>query len=359
MNERTLLNFTPMRTWNWLKVNETQLSTPIPPRRAYRHAAVGETSDAIVLPLMFGNTWAYATNAPVRIGKEWEHFVEKNANVLYDVALHGDETLRFDFAIDDENPFLVDDITFLVEEGERGTAILHYRGDGWHAGRTRMLVRSGAKAKIVLIQNLSDAATHTSALSVAVDDDAELDIVCIDMGAAEAVVNVNVEMWGANARVAMHTLYLGSGDRRMDINYRTALHGRENQVDMLTSGVLMGHCHKVYRGTLDFISGCAGSKGTEEENTMLLSKDARHLSVPILLCGEDDVEGAHAASTGKIDENKLFYLMSRGLTEKEARKLIVEAMFAPVLERIGDEELQAQLMNDVREKLDHVESISQ
>ena len=84
---------------------------------------------------------------------------------------------------------------------------------------------------------------------------------------------------------------------------------------------------------------------------MVLSGQVRNRSVPLMLSGEDAVEGHHAVSIGKMDANKLFYLMSRGLDMAEARRLVVEAAFNPVLDRIGDEELYQELDDYIKERL--------
>ena len=81
---------------------------------------------------------------------------------------------------------------------------------------------------------------------------------------------------------------------------------------------------------------------------MLLSNEARSIALPMLLCSEEDVEGNHSSSTGKVDEKALFYLMSRGISQKEAMQLIIKAKFNKVLEQIEDEELK----NEILEKID-------
>ena len=79
---------------------------------------------------------------------------------------------------------------------------------------------------------------------------------------------------------------------------------------------------------------------------LLYQKDQNHLdktvnahSIPTLFCYEDDVIGAHSASIGKIDQDKLFYLMSRGFSEKAAKRLVVESSFGPVFDAIEDEKI--------------------
>lgn len=69
--------------------------------------------------------------------------------------------------------------------------------------------------------------------------------------------------------------------------------------------------------------------------------------MPVLLCSEDDVSGEHSASSGKIDESKLFYLMSRGLTYEDAKIVIVRAAFNPIIDAIDDENT----INEILEKL--------
>ena len=92
-------------------------------------------------------------------------------------------------------------------------------------------------------------------------------------------------------------------------------------------------------------------EGYEKEEVVVLSSKVRNRSVPLMLSAEDAVEGHHAVSIGKIDENKLFYLMSRGLDMQEARRLVVEAAFNPVLDRIEDKDLYQELDEYIKEGL--------
>ena len=70
-----------------------------------------------------------------------------------------------------------------------------------------------------------------------------------------------------------------------------------------------------------------------------------------MLSHEDDVDGHHAVSVGKMDEDKLFYLMSRGLDLAEAQRLVGEASFNPVLDRIPDDELKAEIDTYLQRRL--------
>ena len=76
-----------------------------------------------------------------------------------------------------------------------------------------------------------------------------------------------------------------------------------------------------------------------------------NLSVPLMLCREDDVEGNHAASAGKIDENTLFYIMSRGFSIEDAQALIIESKFAGAIDKIKDKKIERELRETVLERM--------
>lgn len=83
----------------------------------------------------------------------------------------------------------------------------------------------------------------------------------------------------------------------------------------------------------------------------MLDPTVKSVSLPLLLCKEDNVVGNHAASAGQIDHNKLFYIMSRGFSEVEAKHIIVESMIRPIIDRIGDETIEEAALGAVRNKI--------
>ena len=105
------------------------------------------------------------------------------------------------------------------------------------------------------------------------------------------------------------------------------------------------------RGTVDFQRGAKRGVGHESEDVLLFSPNARNRTAPLILCGEEEVEGQHAASVGRLDENKLYYLRSRGLSEAQARRLMVDARFAPAIDKIPLESLQDEVRENVAGRL--------
>lgn len=80
---------------------------------------------------------------------------------------------------------------------------------------------------------------------------------------------------------------------------------------------------------------------------MLLSDKARSIALPMLLCSEEDVEGNHSSSAGKIGNKELFYIESRGFDKIEAMKLMVRARFNKITKKIKDEELKNEILNEI------------
>lgn len=108
---------------------------------------------------------------------------------------------------------------------------------------------------------------------------------------------------------------------------------------------------KHFKGTIDFKRGSKKAKGNENEFCMLLSDTARSIALPMLLCSEEDVEGNHSTSAGKIDNKELFYVQSRGFSKTDAMKLMVRAKFNSIIEKIKDEELKEEILNEIDTRL--------
>ena len=130
------------------------------------------------------------------------------------------------------------------------------------------------------------------------------------------------------------------------------MYGKKGIVDIEVYGALKDNAKKAFKGTIDFKTGCKKAKGNENEYCMLLSKSAKSKALPMLLCSEEDVQGTHSNSAGKIDEEKLYYIMTRGISKEDAQKLIVKAKFNSVLENIEKAELKNEILYEINKKLD-------
>ena len=229
----------------------------------------------------------------------------------------------------------------IVQDGQEDEVVLEHRNGGQH--ETVVHVGKNAKLHLVLAQLVPTDKPYTSRVTVDVADGGAFSYTGAEVGASTLASELTVNLSGKESTADVWSLYFGDGDRLLDLNYIIRQAGKKTDANMQVRGTLMGTSTKNFRGTLDFLEGGKGSVGRENEEVMLLDEGVRNRSVPIMLSHEDDVDGHHAVAVGRMDEAKLFYLMSRGLDMEEAKSLVVEASLRPVIDRIPDEKLRDEI----------------
>lgn len=206
------------------------------------------------------------------------------------------------------------------------------------------------ETKIFAEVNLS-AENVARRIKISVGKSARVEFISADAGLGDYSADVEIDLRGDDSAADLEAVYFGDGERRLDFNYVIRQHGKRTSANMHVRGALSDKCDKIFRGTLDFQRGSKGSTGRELEEVIILSSGTRNRSVPLMLAAEDEVDGHHAVSIGRLDEEKIFYLMSRGLNESEAERLIVEAAFNPVVDKIPDENLRGELLATLQRRL--------
>ena len=182
-------------------------------------------------------------------------------------------------------------------------------------------------------------------------ENADVKYITAEFGGKNTVVNYYTNLKEENANNEIKTIYLGSKEQVIDLNYIVEAYGKKTNVDIDVKGAIKDKCKKHFKGTIDFKKGCKKSKGNENEYCTILSETAKSIALPMLLCTEEDVEGNHSTAAGKIDSKKLFYLMTRGLSKEDAEKLIVRAQFNNSLEKIENEEIKKEILEKIDKKI--------
>ena len=212
-----------------------------------------------------------------------------------------------------------------------------------HAGLTKIIAEDGATVRLFQVQMLDQQSHHFSDVGVTVGAGARVEVYQAELGGAQAFAGCLAELSGYQGNFTADTVYFGDSSRKIDLNYVARHTGRKTTSTMRAAGALFAGSDKIYRGTLDFRNGAAKAVGHETEETLLFSPDARNRTVPLILCDEEDVEGQHAATIGRMSPARQFYLQSRGLSEAQIKQLAVEAMFAPLVDKLPDEKLRQQV----------------
>lgn len=353
----------PAPTWFRLGINDTKLGEDIPEIRPYRGEYLSPELPEKV-EISFG---AFpAPELSTGMGDEARDFAEDNRSCGVTVrvpdGVKAEKPVFLNFRVDETNPSVVDVNTVVAGEGSEITVVMNYTSapgfSGFHGGLTKLYAEKNAVIRLVQVQMLSDGCLHFGNVGAVCGERAAVSVVQAELGGKNAFEGVKADLEGAGSRLDLDTIYFGDRSRSIDINYVARHVGRRSRSEIHASGALLDESRKTFRGTIDFVLGSKRAVGHESEYSLLFSPKVVNRSAPLILCAEEDVEGQHAASAGKIDSNRLFYLMSRGLSELEAKKLLIEAQFRPVTDRIPIDALRNAVLDYVKERLDSIESVS-
>lgn len=345
-------------TWNRIKIKNTE----VPPYQPYNNQKVlwHQEEGLSVKPLLQykGSYQSYRLNLKYGPSEKHRQLVEAFSNTGSVVEVRPNTTVGepvvIQLELSNENPLILDHHLVHVGHDSKVTVVIDYTDTsdgGYHNGLINIVAEKNAQVQVVKIQNFGKESTHVSSGLSVVERDANVTFSSIDLGSGVVVTDYSTYLEDENAQAKVDSVYLGDGKSKLDLGYNIYHNGRRSLSDVLVKGALLDEARKVFRGNLFFKKGAKRAQGGEQEYVILLDERVRADSIPALMCDEDDVQGEHAASAGQVDANKLFYLMSRGLTEKEAKQLVIMASFAPVIESIPIDGLKERIATEVSERL--------
>ena len=293
------------------------------------------------------------------LGRKFTDFVEKshNCGIYLNIPKYVkfDEPIKVNFRMDNEDSSVIDNNIIIVGEESEVTIVFDYETQnefrGFHNGMTRILAKENSIVNIIKIQRMNDVSQNFDTNMAFVKSNGKINWTSVELGSNISGSSYTTYLNEEASESELNSIYLGDGARKLDLEYSMIHKGIRSMSNIRTHGVLMDESKKVFRGNLDFKTGAKRSKGIEEEYVILLDPNVKSDSLPALMCDEDDVQGEHAASAGQIDKNKLFYLMTRGLSEREAKKLIVEAQFKPIIDNIPIENFRNIINSEISRRL--------
>ena len=251
--------------------------------------------------------------------------------------------------------------TFSVSVGQGSELNLIWMWDGKEAGGQIISaacyeVQDGGKLKVSILERNLPGAVLADQRHVILHEGAVCDFASALLGGEKVIVHSTGRLEGRKSDMTETAVYAASGTQHEDLFYHLEHVGKETKSHIDVKGALDDHAKKVFRGTLDFKHGCSGSQGDEGDYAIQLSPKARNIALPLLLCREDDVMGNHASSAGQLDEQIIYYLMSRGFSREEAQRMVIESMLRPLIDRM-DSSLQDEVLEAVNHALDAKESL--
>lgn len=284
---------------------------------------------------------------------ESDNFANFKKNILINESL--DENIYIKFNLDENNPHLVDVINLEINENLKANVYIQYFSDKkkqyYHNGYIHIKANKGSLLNIYVIQNINLESENFLGVDLDVLEEATINLYNVEFGAKTNIVSVNTNLLGDKSNCLLAPIYLADFDRKVDLEYTLNFFKKYSKADIDAKGVTKDKAVKVFRGNLVFERYSTKSEGSESEFSIILDKSVNAHSIPTLFCDEDDVIGAHSASIGKIDEDKLFYLMSRGFNQKEAKKLVIESSFSTVFDAIKDEEILERIKKELEGRI--------
>lgn len=200
-------------------------------------------------------------------------------------------------------------------------------GEAAHLGNVLAHVHLAQGARLDHARIQSDAAGLTSLLrtDAVLAREAEYRRVDLELGAALTRHELNVRLEGDNARLTANGVLLGNGKRHIDTRLGIEHIARDTRAELLWRGVGADRSRVVFHGGIHIREGADGTDARLSNKNLLLSANAEIDTQPVLVIDADEVQAAHGATVGQIDQQALFYLRSRGLPKQRAQQLLSAA----------------------------------
>ena len=335
------LNKIPVKTTNSFNINSLKIDLFIPNDFKSKKFKTVNTEE---IDIKYIEKEEFNSNIGLKLDKALE------VNIDIKESINDPIEFIYDFAGDN----LINLININCFENVEANIVFKYisknEKSSFHHLKQVINVRKNANINVTVVNLLNDSSTSLIASESNVLEDGVLIQNLIDIGGKIKISNYESTTYNGSASY-LNNIYLGNNNDIIDMNYHYINNGISSTTNIESQGVLNNDAIKNFRGTIDFISGCSKSVGKENENCVLLSNSCVSRSVPILLCGEENVEGAHSVSSGKIDESKLFYMTSRGLKEEEAKKMILMSNFNEIISCVKNPQLENDLISIISDKI--------
>ena len=326
-------NFLPSPTWRWMGLNSARAVLSLPENRPQQTLEGALCpGDAVPVDGSAGpELSAFLTDA----GLPWDSYV---------LPQGAQGTLRLDFADAAGRACL------LAGAGSKLTVITRILpGNGQSIQELSLRAEEGAQVEIV---QLVDAGSGKTCLSLGIEAgaSAKVSIRQIVLSGTDTALGARTVLRGIGANLDARIAYLAGDGQHVDMNWVVPHFGARSESRIQCDGVLMGTGSKLFRGTIDFRAGCTGARGAENEDVLLLSPDVHNQTIPVILCAEEDVSGTHGASIGRLSQELLYYLSSRGLGEEDITALLTRSRLSACGAQIRDTAARTWLMDRLGEE---------
>ncbi len=225
------------------------------------------------------------------------------------------------------------------------TVVLQNSGSALLSENVEIIVGDGAKLTLVTVQEWDDDAIHLASHFATVGRDAHLRHIVVSLGGKVIRVNPSTHLVAQGADAELFGLYFADAGQHIEQRVYVDHVAEHTKSRVNYKGALNGQgARTVWVGDVLIGAHAAGTDTYEQNRNLVLSEGTRADSIPNLEIETGDILGAgHASATGRFDDEQLFYLQARGISEREARRLVVLGFLSEIVQKVDAGELQDRL----------------
>ncbi len=231
-------------------------------------------------------------------------------------------------------------------------------GGGLHCGSIELIVEKAVRLQYVNLQNWGHEVWHFAHQKAHVGREGRLQWTIGALGSRLAKVNQHVAMTGPDAEVQVNGVMFT--EARQHLSYNTHQHHQAPycKSDLLYKSALQDRSRTVWRGMIKVDRDAQRTDAYQRNDNLMLSRDARADSIPGLEIEADDVRCTHGSTSGRVDEQQVFYAMTRGYTRREAVRMIVAGFFQQVFDRITIESVRDALGEAIGRRVSDIKELA-
>lgn len=281
----------------------------------------------------------------------WASFSEATVITLGD-GVEAEEPIRIQITGTDATP-AAQHILIIAGDNAKADFLITHRGNAVLAQNIEYDVREGASINVTSVHAWDAGAIQTSSQQASLAKDAAYKHIAISYGGSLVRLTPTARFTKPGGEAEMYGLYFADAGQHLEQRLFVDHAVPNCTSNVLYKGALQGRdARTVWVGDVLIRKAAEGTDSYEKNQNLVLTDGARADSIPNLEIETGVIDGAgHASSTGRFDEEQLFYLMARGITEKEARKLIVRGFLNEIIQRIGIDDVEAELTQVMESEL--------
>lgn len=214
-----------------------------------------------------------------------------------------------------------------------------------------VIAQAGSQIKFSAIDRLGSSVTTYISRRGRLDKDASIDWALSIMNEGNVVADFDSDLVGQGSQADLKVVAVSSGRQVQGIDTRVTNYGQHTIGHILQHGVILERGTLTFNGIGHILKGAKGADAQQESRVLMLSDQARSDANPILLIDENEVTAGHAASIGQVDPEDMYYLMSRGLDQDTAERLVIRGFLGAVIAEIPIPSVRQEIIKGLDGKL--------